>query len=117
MPRIYLRVKKGPTEGSSHPLSRSVTLGRGTSADLVLPDEAVSREHATIRADGETVVVEDLDSSNGTFVNGERISSAVRLEDGDCVQIGGSELEVVVGGDDPAAPTPTEPTVIHPPGD
>jgi len=47
-----------------------VAIGR-QDADLVLQDPEVSRRHALLRRSGKTVVVEDLDSTNGTFVNGE----------------------------------------------
>jgi pSer/pThr/pTyr-binding forkhead associated (FHA) protein len=111
----YLLVRKGAGVGALHLVNRPLTLGRGTSADVMIADEAVSREHAAVRVDGATVVVEDLESSNGTIVNGNQVAQA-RLEDGDVIQLGGTELEVrIAEGDDPL--TPSDPTVIHPPGD
>ncbi|MDX6637852.1 MAG: hypothetical protein QOJ01_1363 [Solirubrobacterales bacterium] len=109
----YLIVRKGPGLGAFHHVTRPMTLGRGTRADVMIADESVSREHAAVRIDGDTVVVEDLDSSNGTKVNGQDVSQA-RLEDGDVIQLGGTELEVRVADDD-AVSTPTEPTLIRPP--
>jgi pSer/pThr/pTyr-binding forkhead associated (FHA) protein len=109
----YLLVRKGAGIGALHRLSRPLTLGRGTSADVMIADEAVSREHAAVRVDGDTVVVEDLDSSNGTIVNGSPVDQA-RLEDGDIIQLGGTELEVRTAADDDPL-TPSDPTVIHPP--
>jgi pSer/pThr/pTyr-binding forkhead associated (FHA) protein len=111
---LYLLVRKGPGAGALHHLGGTLTLGRGTAADLMIPDEAVSREHASVRIDGGTVVVEDLDSSNGTRVNGELVTQA-RLSHGDLLQIGSSELEVRVEDDSGATSTPTEPTVIERP--
>jgi diguanylate cyclase (GGDEF)-like protein len=64
-----------------------VTVGRGAGADVRLVDEGISRFHARIRQDGEHLIVEDLGSRNGTFVNGERVT-AKRLDDGDKIQIG-----------------------------
>ncbi len=111
----YLFVRNGPAAGALHPISGgAVTLGRGTAADLMLPDAAVSRMHAAIRVDGHTVVVEDLDSSNGTRVNGATVSQA-RLAHGDVIEVGATELEVRVEEDGASLPTPSEPTEIHPP--
>jgi pSer/pThr/pTyr-binding forkhead associated (FHA) protein len=109
---VLLQITKGPGTGAMHPVAGDSTIGRGTGADIVIADEAVSREHASVRGDGQTVVLEDLDSSNGTFVNGERISSPRRLAPGDVVKIGGTELEVRVATlADPL--TPSTPTVIQ----
>jgi pSer/pThr/pTyr-binding forkhead associated (FHA) protein len=111
---FYLLVRTGPGTGALHHITGPMTLGRGTTADVMVPDEAVSREHASVRVDGQTVVVEDLDSSNGILVNGKPVSQA-RLEHGDVIQLGSSELEVRAEDDSAAASTPTEPTVIEPP--
>ena len=78
--------------GDRYPLLGSLTtLGRDESADIVLDDPGVSRRHSEIRVttDGPHLVtsIRDLNSTNGTFVNGERITS-VRLEDGDRLTLG-----------------------------
>ena len=109
----YLIVRKGAGVGALHHVTKPLTLGRGTAADVAIADEAVSRSHAAVRVDGDTVVVEDLDSSNGTRVNGHEVAQA-RLEDGDLIQIGGTELEVKIADDDGPL-TPSDPTVIRPP--
>jgi pSer/pThr/pTyr-binding forkhead associated (FHA) protein len=96
-----------------HPLLGAATVGRSTNADIVILDEAVSRNHAAFRVDGQTLVVEDLGSSNGTLVNGDEIHSPCRLAPGDVVTIGSTELEVKVG-EEPNLSTPTTPTVISP---
>ena len=96
-----------------HPVLERATIGRGTAADVVIPDRAVSRVHASVRVDGQTVVVEDLDSSNGTMVNGEPIAVACRLARGDVLTVGSTELEVRVVDDDHLS-TPTTPTEIRP---
>lgn len=109
---VFLTVIKGAGAGAMHPVTGRATIGRGTGADIVLADEAVSRVHASVRVDGQTVVLEDQESSNGTFVNGEQITSARRLAPGDVVRIGGTELEVRVETlADPM--TPTTPTVVQ----
>ncbi len=64
-----------------------VLLGRSKDAEMRLTDGAASREHAAILADSGTFTLEDLQSTNGTFLNGKRIRSA-KLEDGDEIRIG-----------------------------
>jgi len=65
----------------------SLVLGRDAACDLVLADHSVSRQHASITLDREFYYAEDLDSTNGTFVNGNLIRRC-RLESGDTVQVG-----------------------------
>ena len=70
------------------------TVGRATGADFIVDAALVSRVHCRLTAlpDGE-LEVRDLDSTNGTFVNGERVDRA-RLADGDRLQVGRLELVV-----------------------
>ncbi|MCS6802694.1 MAG: FHA domain-containing protein [Chloroflexota bacterium] len=69
-------------------------LGRALDNDIVLDDRSVSRYHAQLRAaDGKLVIV-DLQSTNGTFVNGRRVTGAARLKDGDSVRLGRAALRV-----------------------
>jgi pSer/pThr/pTyr-binding forkhead associated (FHA) protein len=110
---LLLHVRSGPATGAIHPIFASATVGRSTNVDIVLPDEAVSRTHAAFRVDGQTLVVEDLGSSNGTLVNGEEIEAPCRLAPGDVVTVGSTALEVQVG-EEPHVSTPTTPTVISP---
>lgn len=78
--------------GTRHHLIRPVTtLGRGTDADLRLDDPGVSRRHAEVRLQGETVEVVDLGSTNGTLVRGERVRHA-RLRDGDRLSLGSTDV-------------------------
>jgi hypothetical protein len=65
----------------------STTIGRGEQATMRLPDVGISRRHARIDYDGAQVVLTDLGSTNGTLVNGQRIS-AVALNPGDVIQVG-----------------------------
>jgi hypothetical protein len=70
------------------PLQPSVTtIGRSDDCDVVLADREVSRQHAQVRHEGDRYVLVDLGSKNGTFLNGVRVSSALRLADGDEVRI------------------------------
>jgi hypothetical protein len=79
-------------DGERYPLMGAITvLGRDDSADIILDDPGISRQHSEIRVtnDGPHLVasIRDLNSTNGTFVNSERISSQ-RLSDGDRVTVG-----------------------------
>lgn len=90
-----LVIRAGAGAGDEHPLAAEVILGRERgSADLVLDDPGISRRHAVVRDQGGRVTVEDLDSSNGTFVNGQRISGVVELAAADEIQLGGIILGV-----------------------
>jgi pSer/pThr/pTyr-binding forkhead associated (FHA) protein len=82
----------GGAPGREHPLVASVTvIGRGAEADLRLADTGVSRAHAEVLLDGPEVRLTDLGSTNGTLVNGRRISAAV-LVDGDRIEVGATPL-------------------------
>lgn len=69
------------------------TLGRATQADFVVGHALVSRVHCRLTATEDHLVVEDLKSTNGTFVNEARVESAT-LEHGDCVRVGHVEFSV-----------------------
>jgi len=86
-------VKTGPEAGRRVELGVEVVIGR-QDADLVLRDPEVSRRHAVLRRSGESVVIEDLDSTNGTFVKGERIRRPITVGPGDQVRIGRTTLEI-----------------------
>ena len=75
-------------------LPRSALVGRGHTADLVLPDPQVSRLHARLELRDGVVHLEDLDSLNGTYVNGERAGRA-RLSANDAIVIGDTKLRVI----------------------
>jgi|SRR5690625_1537572 len=69
-----------------------LTLGRQGDNDIVIKDPFVSKKHLKIVEDEEEYYLEDLNSSNGTFLNGERIQDAVRLSNGDKISIGNVEF-------------------------
>lgn len=79
--------------GREHLLaSETTTVGRAVENDLVITSKRVSREHARVQRQGRRVVLTDLGSTNGTFLNGERLLTAVELRDGDRVCIGDVDL-------------------------
>jgi pSer/pThr/pTyr-binding forkhead associated (FHA) protein len=70
------------------PMSKtSVILGRGEECDIVLEERQVSRQHIRIYKEGELYYVQDLDSKNGTWVNGQQIKGSRELRDGDEIQV------------------------------
>ena len=94
--RIWLTGAGG--EPRSLALSGERTIvGRSPEADLHLDDEAVSWNHLEIERRGEVLIATDLDSSNGTVVNGEPLERPRRLRDGDTLIVGGHRLEVSLG--------------------
>ncbi len=106
MPTAYLL--PGDSDTAAHPIVHELVIGRGEQADLLLSEATVSRRHATVRQDGHTVVVTDLDSANGTYVNDRRIFEGTRVEDGDLIRLGSAEIRIKVDGRELEEPTPTE---------
>jgi uncharacterized membrane protein YdfJ with MMPL/SSD domain/pSer/pThr/pTyr-binding forkhead associated (FHA) protein len=91
MPGLRLKVLSGPAEGSTIPLGGDpLTIGRGTLAG----DPEVSDSHARVVEGGGRHLIEDLGSTNGTFVNGTRIEGPTELGPGDTVTLGTSKLEI-----------------------
>src|SRR5207248_3941420 len=88
----------GKYQGGEYPLpgEKEIVIGRGGELDIVLVEDMVSRKHAKITTQGGKIVIQDLGSTNGTFVNGEKIKRA-RLKEGDRVLIGTSILKVIAG--------------------
>ena len=75
--------------GREHPLQNiNTVIGRAVENDIVITSKRVSREHTQIRREGWRVFVEDMGSTNGTYLNNERISEPMQLQDGDQIQVG-----------------------------
>ena len=93
-----LVVQRSPSlgEGEEFPVdSAPVTVGRGGQNDLVLVgDDFASARHARIELRGDGVWVQDLESTNGTYVNGSRVAGAQRLDSGDVLRVGETDLRV-----------------------
>ena len=106
-----LVVERGPVSSLRFALQQDqVTIGRSAGNELVLADAEVSRRHARVlrRADG--YAVEDIGSTNGTFVNGQRISHLTLLQDGDTIDLGDTVRLRFVSS--PVAPlAPPEPPI------
>ena len=87
--KAELHIKSGLDSTSTFDLARlgSYTIGRRSQNDVHLPDKSISRQHCRIDYDGEFYWIVDLDSHNGTYVNGRRVSRCM-LYDGDLIEIG-----------------------------
>ncbi len=92
-----LIVERGPRAGMTFILSNGVTtVGRHPESDIFLDDVTVSRHHCRLSAVGDELTIEDSGSTNGTYVNDDRIDSA-KLEPGDELLIGRFHLIVARG--------------------
>jgi pSer/pThr/pTyr-binding forkhead associated (FHA) protein len=91
-----LRFISGKYQGGEFPLrpNREIVVGRSSDLDMVLVEDMVSRKHAKITTDEKGVSIQDMGSTNGTFVNGEKIRK-VDLKDGDRILIGTSIIKLV----------------------
>ncbi len=88
-------VVSGPQEGDYHALGhRTIVIGRDEGCAIQVVDETISRKHLQIRFDAaaDMYLAADLDSVNGTLLNGRRITAGVALADGDVLGAGDSEL-------------------------
>ena len=81
-------------EGNATEVSGDIKIGRNKTNELVISDPLASRHHATVYKDGETLMIRDEGSSNGTYVNGEQIYEPTSLSDQDKIQFGDEEYTV-----------------------
>lgn len=90
-PGYWLVMRRGPLLNQLFRLERdAVNIGRDLANDIVIRDAQVSRYHARLTLRDQVYAIEDLDSSNGTRVNGAQISGRVVLNDGDVLALGDS---------------------------
>lgn len=93
---LGLVIVRGGPPGARFDLQADAIIGR-VDAGIMLDDDEVSRYHAIVRVgDGEADIT-DLGSTNGTFVDGRRLSGRATLRDGAIIRVGQTELEVVGG--------------------
>ncbi len=92
---LRIEIHAGPLAGKGFPfISNRVTIGRTPDNDIALEDAQVSRYHAVLRREGNEVILQDLGSTNGTLVNGERIYGEHVLQPTETITIGPSVLSV-----------------------
>ena len=117
-------IEQEPTQGQEHAVDQGTTIGR-EGCDITLGDPDVSRRHAEIQVSNGDILINDLGSTNGTFVNGERIDQPRALRDGDEVRIGAvvwrlrapagaTRLAGTISADEAAAATPSQATTVRP---
>ncbi|MFT3709240.1 MAG: FHA domain-containing protein [Archangium sp.] len=94
-----LKFISGKYQGGEFPLKgdKQLIIGRSSELDIVLVEDMVSRKHAKITLSAGKITIEDLGSTNGTFVNGEKVKSS-RLKEGDRILVGTSILKLVKAG-------------------
>ncbi len=93
---FVLQVVQGPQplKGTRVPVNGPVVIGRSPGADIVVGDDFVSGRHARVVLAGDEAVLEDLGSTNGTLLNGQRISVPQHLRPGDTIDVGAVRIKV-----------------------
>jgi len=98
---VCLVVVEGRDAGTSFPIGQErYILGRGPGVDLMLDDQAMSRQHAAIEYDGNTFRIRDLGSTNGIAVNG-RVVQVAELTSGDSIEVGSQVFRYMVEEHEP----------------
>lgn len=88
-PSYQLVMRAGPNPGKTFALSQSeVVIGRDLSVDIVINAAEVSRRHVALRYQNGSYIIEDLGSTNGTFINGQRLSAPHVLRPGEMIMLG-----------------------------
>ena len=91
--QAYLIVISGPHVGKMFKVDADeATLGRSSKADMHVNDVGISRQHAQLVAYGEDVFIDDMDSANGTYLNGNLVDRRQQLQDGDKITLGSTTI-------------------------
>jgi hypothetical protein len=91
-PKLRVGSGAGLRAGAAYDLSDGALLGRGDQADIVLEDSFASSRHARLVPHGDVIVLEDLGSTNGTYLNDEPLRGPQPLHPGDRIRIGDSDF-------------------------
>ena len=102
MPKVI--VERGGLIGREFLFDRGLVIGRDSTCDIPIPERTVSRQHAMLRWNNAECYLVDLDSANGTYVNGQRISKPARLREGDAIVVGSARFRLVLKTDRPSQP-------------
>jgi predicted component of type VI protein secretion system len=92
LPRLIAEAVPGQARGTAHEIGTGLLIGRGKVATLQLSDPLASARHARVSKHGDAFLLEDLGSTNGTFVNGVQLSTPAQLAEGDRIRLGESEF-------------------------
>jgi hypothetical protein len=91
--KAYLVALSGESIGQLYPIDAGESIiGRGTQATVKLSDDGISRKHARLLRRGGEVILEDLQSANGTYVNDDQVTGVRLLHDGDKIRLGASTV-------------------------
>jgi hypothetical protein len=102
MAQYQLVMRSGPNAGKIYPLEQAeLTIGRDTSNAIAINDAEVSRKHARLTLRGTEYVIEDLGSTNGTFISGQRLSAPYTLRPGDLISLGENIVLIFEAVSDP----------------
>jgi pSer/pThr/pTyr-binding forkhead associated (FHA) protein len=95
---VRLVVLDGPDSGREFPLAGAfaIAIGRAEEAGIVIDDDQVSRRHALVTVFDDGARIDDLGSTNGTWVNGARIAVPHPLLEGDELRVGGTRLRLLI---------------------
>jgi adenylate cyclase len=108
----YCLVRADTGDAYDLPREGTCTLGRGADADITVPHEGVSRRHARMEVDGDGVVVRDLGSSNGTFLNGRPVDVA-QARPGDELTFGKVVFRLQLAGQEAGLDAAEEPSIVR----
>lgn len=113
VPKLVLRGVSGAAFGKTYPISGSVVIGRQADCDISIASEEISRRHAQLKATPAGLAVEDLGSSNGTYINGKRVQQGL-MRPGEELRLDNIRfllvapgMEIPGGTQRPAAAAPT----------
>src|SRR5215207_9188200 len=109
MPELILEIVEGDEAGRQEALTGPIEIGRDASTTLSLEDEQMSRRHARVSAQGDVAIVEDLGSTNGTFVNEQPIEGPRALRAGDRIRVGLTVIELRTAQDVQRQPSAVQP--------
>lgn len=83
LPKYILRGVSGPTFGKTYAMVGTLVVGRSSDSGICIPTDEISRQHAKLQVVPDGVMVEDMGSANGTFVNNQRVHAGTLLKPGD----------------------------------
>lgn len=93
--KVNIEILSGPSDGESFSFRNSFAIGRDNSSELPLTlDKFISRHHAKIFLNDNECVLEDLNSTNGTFVDNNRLSGSTKLSKGQIFRVGRTWLQI-----------------------
>jgi pSer/pThr/pTyr-binding forkhead associated (FHA) protein len=110
---LLILLRKDGTKKVFPVRNKATTLGRGSECDLCIPLQVVSRKHCQLNQEENALKVRDLSSSNGTFLNGQKISNETEVKAGDNLQVGPLTFAIQINGQPTEIPVPDS-AIIQP---